>query len=140
MRSDRQPANPAIGLFTGLNIVLAVLCALWLLVMCGILVYGVGFSGDQGEALAAGVFGCVLFAAPGFIGLVVYLAAGIGLARRQAWGYYMHCTGAILAGLTCIGLVYTVPALIYALRPEFSGEFFDPVQRRRPRRRVQDEW
>jgi hypothetical protein len=103
--------------------------------MCGVLVYGIFYSGDKGEELFAGVAGSIFIALPGLVGLVVYLLGGIGLVRRSAWGYYFHLAGAILAVFTCIGIIYTVFAFIFALRPEFSAEFFSRGNRAHRRRR-----
>ena len=135
MQSDLQRVAPPIAVFAVLNFVLAGLCALWLLLMTGVLVYGIGFSGDRGEELAAGIVGSVALAVPGLVGLAVYLLAGFGLAQRKGWGYYCHCAGAVLTAFTCIGLVYTVFAFVFALRPEFSAAFFPSVDRALARRR-----
>ena len=109
--------------------------------MGGVLVYGIFYSGDKGEELFAGVAGSIMLALPGLAGLVVYFVAGIGLTRRTAYGYYFHFAGAILAVFTCLGIIYTVFALIFALRPEFSGAFFSGGDRARARRRLEeDSW
>jgi hypothetical protein len=134
MRSVREPANPAIAVFTSLNFVLAGLCGLGVLGVLTVLVYGIFFSGDQGEELAMGVIGCVFVALIAFTGFLIYLMAGIGMARRRPWGYYLHCIGAVLAGLTLVGGIYTVFALMYAFRPEFSGVFLEADDRPRSRR------
>jgi hypothetical protein len=133
MRSlHHQATTPAITVFAALNFVLAGLCAVWLLLVGAILVYGIGFSGDRGKELATGIAGCVLFALPGLLALVIYLPAGFGLLRRRNWGYYLHCAGAVLAAFTCIGLVYAVPAFLFALQPEFSTPFFRREDERPP--------
>jgi hypothetical protein len=116
--------SPTITVFAALNFVLAGLCAVWLLCVAGMLVYGIGFSGDEGQELAAGVVGCLVIGLPGLLGLAVYAVAGWGLMRRQAWGFYFHFVGAVLAALTCVGVIYTVMAIVFALRPEFSAVFF----------------
>jgi hypothetical protein len=134
-RVDFQRAMPAIIVFAGLNFGLAVLCALWLLAMIALLVYGIGFSRDEEENLAEGVLGTAVLAASGFVGFVIYLTAGLGLARRRAWGYFCHCAGAVLAALSCVGLVYTVFAFVFAFRPEFTAAFFSSVDQPRARKR-----
>jgi hypothetical protein len=124
MRSEQDEAGPAIATFATVNFILACLCALSLMLVSVVLVYGIGFSGDQGEDLAAGIGGCALLAAPNVLGLVVYLMAGLGLLHRRVWGYCFHCVGVVLTAFTCLGLIWTIPALIFALRPEFSDAFF----------------
>ena len=64
----------------------------------------------------------------GFLGLfVLYLlvlatlaGGGIGLILRKPWGYYSHLAGAALVAVTVFGVIYTIPALLIALRPEFK--------------------
>ncbi|WP_143206687.1 hypothetical protein [Singulisphaera sp. GP187] len=51
--------------------------------------------------------------------LVTLTVGGIGLILRKPWGYYSHLTGSALVAVTCFGIVYTIPALAFALRPEF---------------------
>jgi hypothetical protein len=86
--------------------------------------FGVYFSGDTGQELAMGLLGLLLLGLPGLFGAIVYLPAGLGLLFRRAWGYYFHLAGAVLAALTCVGVIYTIPALLFALRPEFTMAFF----------------
>lgn len=140
MRKESHSQTPAITVFAVINFVLAGLCVLWLLIIAAMLVYGVGFSGDEGEELAAGILGSVLLAIPGLVGVPVYLAAGLGLQWHRSWGYYFHCTGALLAALTCVGLVYTVAAFVFALRPEFSTTFFPVAKQMTIRRRRNANW
>jgi hypothetical protein len=125
----REQTSRVIPLFTVLNFCLAALSWLGFLSFGCILVFGVFFSGDTGEDLFAGVTGCVLALVVSLITTLLYLMAAIGLIRRTAWGYYCHLVGAVVPALTCLGLAYTLPAFIFALRPEFQGEFF-PSQRR----------
>jgi hypothetical protein len=137
----RSEAQSAIPVFVGLNFVLAGLWGIWLLVIGGVLVYGIFYSGDKGQELFAGVAGSLVLALPGLVGFIVHLVAAIGLVRRSAVGYYFHLVGAILAVFTCIGIVYTVFAFVFALRPEFSDAFLS--RRNRPRvrrRREEDSW
>jgi hypothetical protein len=124
--SDSRADSQAITVFAVLNFALAGLSALWLLFWIGILVYGIGFSGDEGKELAAGVIGTAVLGLPGLAGLFVYVLAGFGLLRRAAWGYYLHFIGAALAALTCIGLIYTVLAIVVATQPDFRQAFFPP--------------
>jgi hypothetical protein len=53
--------------------------------------------------------------------LVTLTVGGIGLFLRKPWGYYSHLTGSALVAVTCFGIVYTIPALAFALRPEFKA-------------------
>jgi hypothetical protein len=121
---DLQRTAPLITVFAILNFVLAGVCTLWLLFIATALIYGIGFSGDEGQELVYGVLGCVAAAAPGLLGLVVYFVAGFGLLHRKAWGYYFHLAGAGFAALSCIGIIYTVFAIVFALRPGFSAALF----------------
>jgi hypothetical protein len=141
MRDDSRSAEHSIALFSTLNFVLAGLCALWLVLMLAAVVYGIGFSGDQGKELATGILGSVILATPGLVGLPVYLFAGLGLLRHKAWGFCFHCTGAVLAAFTCVGVIYTVLAFVFAFRPEFSAVFFHPEDQEIPRKRRKiDSW
>jgi hypothetical protein len=133
MRADLERPAPAIAVFASLNFVLAGLCFLGFAAMIAVLVYGIVYSGDQGSDLVAGVIGCSFLASLGLIGFGVYLTAGIGLVRHRTWGYYFHCAGAVLAVFSCIGIVYTVLALVFALQPDFSAAFFPPADRLLPR-------
>ena len=124
MQSALHRAAPAVAVFGIINFILAGICALWLVSIIAILVYGIGFSGDEGSELAKGILGGAVLTIPGFVGLPVHLLAGLGLLRHRGWGYYCHCAGAVLAAFTCVGLIYTVVAFVFALRPEFSAVFF----------------
>ena len=59
----------------------------------------------------------------GILGLVVFVIAGSGLLRRRIWGYYAHIVGAMLLAPTCLGMIYTVFAIVHAVRPEFRQAF-----------------
>jgi hypothetical protein len=122
MRRNEE-AGSAVTVFAVFNFVFAGLCLLWLGVLALALGYGIFFSGDTGEELMSGVAGVILFAVPGVLGLGIYLAAGLGLVFRQPWGYYLHLAGAVLAILSCIGIVYTAFAFAFAFRPEFAESF-----------------
>jgi len=120
----RGRGSPAIAVFSALNFVLAGLCLVWILLFVVVLIYGVFYSGDKGKDLIAGVMGTIIIVSPGLIGIIIYLVGGLGLLKRWTFGYYVHLVGAVLAGFSCVGLVYTVFAFVYLFRPEFSEEFF----------------
>jgi hypothetical protein len=124
MPSDESHSPPFVVLFITVNFVLAALCALWLLALSVVALYGVAYSGDEGEKLASGLAGCALLAAPTVVGLPVYLVAGIGLMRRRPWGFWFHCAGAVFAAFTCLGIAYTAFALVIAFQARFYGAFF----------------
>lgn len=67
--------------------------------------------------------GSAFFIIPNIVAFILFLPAAIGLMKRKNWGYYFHLTAAVLAGFSCIGLLYTVPALIMAFRPDFKSDF-----------------
>jgi hypothetical protein len=66
----------------------------------------------------------VIIASPALVGMFLYAFAGYGMVKRRRWAYYVHVVGACLAGLSCIGLAYTIPAIMMAQRPSFRAEFF----------------
>ncbi len=121
--TDGKNQGSAITAFTVINFAFAGIALMGLAMILLALVYGVFFSGDEGEELMAGVFGSVFIGFFLLAGIVVYLGAGIGLAKRRRWGYYLHIAGAVMAVMYCCGVVYTVVALIFALKPEFKDEF-----------------
>lgn len=125
MVPEEERASPLITVYATVDFVLAGVCLLWALILASVLVYGVFFSGDTGRELAEGVVGCIVLGSPSLLGIPVFLLAGLGLVRRRTWGYVLHIIGAVLAALTCVGIIYTVFALIHAFRPEFSTAFFD---------------
>jgi hypothetical protein len=92
--------------------------------MACVLVFGVLYSDDQGKDLADGIVGCIVLGLPMLAGVVVYFIAGLGLSKRRSWGYYFHLAGAVLTALSCLGIVYTVLAFVFALKPEFQEAFF----------------
>ena len=53
--------------------------------------------------------------------LVTLTAGGIGLLLRKPWAYTAHLAGSALVAVTCIGVLYTIPALLIALQPEFKA-------------------
>lgn len=119
-----EPGFRFIPLFAVFNFCFSALGFLGFLSFAFILVYGVFFSGDTGEDLFAGVAGCFLVMGVTLAITLLYLIAAIGLIRKTAWGYYCHLVGAVFPSLTCLGLAYTIPAIIFALRPEFRKNSF----------------
>ncbi len=111
-------------LFVVFNFCIAALSFLGFLSFALILIYGLFFSGDTGEDLFAGVAGCSIFMGVSFAFFGLYLFAAIGLLRKAAWGYYCHLVGAVFPALTCLGLAYTIPVIIFTLQPDFQAEFF----------------
>ncbi len=75
-----------------------------------------------------------LFAFAGFLGMfLLYLPAlialplgGVGLLKRTRWGYFAHMAGAALVAVSCFAIVYTIPAMVIALLPQFRRYFFSP--------------
>ena len=55
--------------------------------------------------------------------LVALTAGGIGMIRRKTWGYYSHVAGSALVAFTGLGIIYTIPSLVIALRPAFREYF-----------------
>lgn len=114
--------NTSVTVFAVFNLVFAILTfggvAFWLLMVFN------GLFGSDPKAREA-VGGFVIFLVPNLISFLLFLPAAIGLMKRRTWGYYAHLAAAVLAGFSCIGLLYTVPALIMAFRPEFKNDFRD---------------
>lgn len=119
--------DDTIRLFAILNFVFAGLCAIAVLFAGLVLFYGIFFSGDKGDELAAGVLGTMCIGFFPLLGAVVYSLAGFGLLKQKPLGYYLHIAGAVLAIFTCLGIIYTVFALMAAFRPEFSAVFLKPA-------------
>lgn len=71
-----------------------------------------------------------LFATAVFLGmfalylpaLVTLPAGGVGLMRRKPWGYYCHLAGAVCVAVSIFAIVYTIPAVLVAIHPEFKNE------------------
>jgi hypothetical protein len=116
--------DTSIPVFIALNFTLAGLSVLWLAFWACVLVFGVMMSNDPPEEVMYGVLGSVMLASPALIGVFLYTFAGYGMVKRRRWAYYVHLVGACVAGLSCIGLAYTIPAIMIAQRPSFRGEFF----------------
>ena len=108
--------------FAVLNFVIAAICIVIALLFGAVMIYGVYYSGDPPEKVQQGLLGSLIFAIPSVVGGVIYLLAGIGLSRRVQWGYYLHIVGAVLAVLSCVGVIYTVFALVVSLREDFRDE------------------
>lgn len=117
-------SRTSIQVFAVANFVLAALAGLCALFWIGILIFGVYFSGDTGEELVAGVIGTGFFLVIAVIYGLLTLAAGIGLLKRVRWGYYFHLVAAAITALSCIGVPYTVAAILFAAKPEFREGFF----------------
>lgn len=116
--------DTSIPVFIAINFVLGGIGALWSLFFLLVMIFGVIFSGDPPEEIMYGIIGSLMLGLPGVVACVVYLAAGVGMVKRRRWAYYLHLAGACIAALTCLGLAYTVPAMIMAQRPTFRAEFF----------------
>lgn len=68
--------------------------------------------------LTYGLYGMLALYIPG---LIAFTAAGIGLSKRVSWGFYWHLAAALLAAVSCFGVVYTVVAFGFALQPSFRA-------------------
>lgn len=106
------------------NLILATVC----LCAAGVaglgLFYGLFFSGDTGEELFGGVVALLLTGSPFIIGLVVYGLAGVLLIQRRKMGFYLHVVGGVLAAFSCVGIIYTVIALVISTQDDFQRPFF----------------
>jgi hypothetical protein len=120
----QQPRDSSIPVFVALNFTLAGLAVLWIVLLGCVLVFGIVMSGDPPDEIRDGVIGTIILAAPAVVGAPLYAFAGFGLLKRRTWGYYVHLVGACLAGLSCLGLAYTIPAILMAQRATFRAEFF----------------
>ncbi len=116
--------SPAVTVFAAINLVLATISLFWAGLIGCALVYGIFYSGDEGAELAAGVVGAMLVGSPAVIGVFVYFVASVGLFRRRPWGYYFHLAGAVLAAVTCIGAIYTIFAILFAIQSNFKASCF----------------
>jgi hypothetical protein len=119
-----QQRDTSIPVFIALNFTLAGLSIVWVALWACVLIFGIVMSGDPPDEVMAGVLGSIILAAPAVVGAVLYAIAGYGMVKRRRWAYYVHLVGACLAGLSCIGLAYTIPAIMMAQRPSFRAEFF----------------
>jgi hypothetical protein len=111
--------STTVTVFAVLNFVMSIVALLG----GGLWMMGIASAalGDAEAQKALGGF--FIFLLPNVIYFLLFLAAGIGLMKRTTWGYYVHLTTAILAGFSCIGLAYTIPALIFAFQPDFKRDF-----------------
>lgn len=116
--------DTSIPVFIALNFTLAGLSILSVALWVCVMLFGILASNDPPDEVAAGVLGCVILSVPALIGAVLYSFAGYGMLKRRRWAYYVHLVGACLAGVSCIGLAYTIPAIMIAQRPTFRAEFF----------------
>ncbi len=112
-----------VPIFAALNFAFAALALAGILTVIAVLIFGIFLSGDPKDEIMDGVLGCIMLFVPLFLGFVIYLISGIGLIKRRTWGYYMHIVGAVLTIFSCVGMIYTIIALIIAFRPEFRTEF-----------------
>jgi hypothetical protein len=53
--------------------------------------------------------------------LVTLSAGGVGLLRRKPWGYHSHLAGVVCVAVSFFAIVYTIPAVVVAIRPEFKN-------------------
>jgi hypothetical protein len=126
-RETNAPTSPLIAVFGVLNLVFSGFCGLGLLLLFGVMIFGVFFSGDERDEMVFGLIGLAIVSFPFWVGLVLFLVAGVGLLRHKPWGYYFHIAGAALAALSVVGLVYTIFAFVVALHPDFTRTFFPPT-------------
>lgn len=119
----------SLPLFVILNFCFAASNLFGFLAFGALVVIGVFFSEKNEEGRVEGVTFCLLLMVLFLVCILLYLMAAIGLLRKSVWGYYCHLAGAALAALSCLGLAYSIPAFIVALRPEFQEEFFPSQQR-----------
>jgi hypothetical protein len=117
-RSD--PCGGLIQTCVILNLVLATACAGVLLVLASALIYSRFFEEPRHlEFFFDGLIYTMILGLPFLVGLAIYAPAASGLLHRRSWSYRYHIGGAIFAGLTVVGLVYTAVAVILATRPGF---------------------
>jgi hypothetical protein len=119
-----QPRDTSIPVFIALNFTLAGLAAAWVALCVCVLLFGILMSGDPPDEKRDGVIGTIILGAPVFVAGILYAVAGVGMIKRRRWAYYLHLVGACAAGLSCIGLGYTIPAIMIAQRATFRAEFF----------------
>ncbi len=107
-----------------INLAVAAVLVIPIVLLFCTLIYGVFYSGDPPEEMILGVAGVAFLGAPLLAGFAAFAMAGVGLIRRRRWGYYAHIVAAITAIFTCIGVIYTIFALLHAQRPEFQAQLF----------------
>jgi len=124
MTMQQQPRDSSIPVFVALNFTLAALALGWLVLWLAVMIFGVLMSGDPPDEIRDGVLGTIILTAPAVVGAPLYAIAAFGMLKRRRWAYYVHLVAACLTGLSCVGLAYTIPAIVMAQRPTFRAEFF----------------
>ncbi|CAN5910106.1 hypothetical protein BH23PLA1_BH23PLA1_25570 [soil metagenome] len=120
--SASRNSDGTITTFATLNFFFGGLGVLWsLFFIMSALSYP--YADEPAGALVEFILGAIFVIFPAMIMATCCLTAGFGLLQRKVWGYYSHFIGAVLMAFTCIGIPYTVIALIIATRPEFSSIF-----------------
>ena len=107
------------------NLVLGGVCLLLLLLMLATAAFGFSYSGDPPEDIVAGVIGTLFLGGLFAFGAALYLIAAVGLFKGAKWGYYAHLAAAAATALSCVGIVYTVVALLICTQGDFKQHFFD---------------
>jgi hypothetical protein len=120
----QQPRDTSIPVFVALNFTFAALALGWLALWICVLLFGILMSGDPPDEIRDGVLGAIILCAPAVVAAPLHAFAAFGMLKRRRWAYYVHLVAACLAGLSCIGLAYTIPAIVMAQRPTFRAEFF----------------
>lgn len=132
--------NNTVQVFAILNFVLAFLSLVGMIIKLLDSVLGMSIPGlsslpaesEFGDAsyMAGYLTGQVMGIVCGVIYLVLYIAAGVGLLKQTLWGYYTHIVAACFTTVGCCvcvcfcgGILYTVPALIFAFTPSFRESF-----------------
>lgn len=112
--------STTVTVFSVINIVLGLVSLGWGVVWFAGVISAATSSlpKDQGA-----VPGLIMFLVGSLIYGIAFTVAGIGLFKRTTWGYYAHLVGAILSALSCFGILYAVPALIFAFQPNFKRDF-----------------
>lgn len=112
----------AVRVFGVVNVVLAAIHLAGLVLIVCVLIYGVLFSGDPPDEIAAGVLGSLFLLGIFGLGFLAYAVAAVALLKRYRWGYYAHIVASVVAALSCLGIVYTVLGLVFAFNPAFKAD------------------
>lgn len=115
----------SVTVFAICNFVLGGGCGLLLLLMVATAAFGFIGSGDPLEDIVAGVVGALFLGGIFALGATLYLVAAVGLLKRAKWGYYAHLAAAVATAASCVGVVYTVVALVICLQDSFKQHFFE---------------
>lgn len=124
---DTVAQSRAVKVFAITNFVLAGVWFLYivmLLVLLTSMLNRLSFSSPSPDPLedlvilTYGLYGMLALYIPG---LIAFTGAGIGLSKRAWWGFYWHLAAALLAAVSCFGLVYTAVAFGFALQPSFRA-------------------